>query len=233
MVEFDNDKHAEAWKELDLLDLDCEKIEPVGREHNGLEDILDRHLDKKDEPYLVCEIGSELGGSTRFFLDYLPNSKCVCIDPWPDEYKLPQEFFSRSPKLKEANASPYQLFLHMCEDYKQRILPIRDYSINGLMRFAKMNLSPDIIYVDGDHRYLGVVSDLVLSLHLFPEALLVGDDWNFSSEYSVYKGIKKSVQKGVLDVSDHFGLEIDTVKNTYFLKSEFNAKNKALNYTVA
>jgi hypothetical protein len=181
---------------------------------------------------LVCEIGTELGGSTRYLLEQLPYTSCVCIDPWPDGYKLPKEFFDNSPGLENQKASVLQLFLYFCRAYRSRILPIRAFSVEGIILLNEMGLVPEIFYVDGDHRYIGVLNDLILIHHLFPSALIIGDYWNFSSNYPVYKGIERSVQKAALDFADHFDFRIDHIKNTYVLQPDIEKRQRALNYTV-
>lgn len=90
---------------------------------------------------------------------------------------------------------------------------------------------PDIVYIDGDHRYMGVLQDLIMIHNLFPSALIIGDDWNFSSKYPIYKGIEESVQKAAIDFCDHFGLQLEAIKNTYAIQPNLEQQRIALNYT--
>lgn len=233
-MKFDPIIHNKAWDSLKSFEIDPVQIKPIGRAHNGLEEVLDKLLTDKYHPYLVLEIGSELGGSTRFFCEYLPNCDVICIDPWPDGYKMPKEFTDVCPELKDLSISSlYQLFLYFCRNFKERILPIRSFSNEGVVEIYKLNFVPDIVYVDGDHRYFGVIQDLIMIHNLFPSTLIVGDDWNFTSKYSVYKGIEKSVQKAAVDFSDHFGLQLEAIKNTYAIIPDLEQQRIALNYTTS
>jgi hypothetical protein len=230
-MRFDEEIHTSAWLPLNSLELSNADIIPRGRPHRGLEEALNRHLPRLDTEYLVLEVGCELGGSTRFFLDFLPRSSIVCIDPWPAGYKLPEDLTESEPDLKDRE-SLYEMFLYFCRAYRTRILPIRKFSAEGVVDTFRMMLVPDIIYIDGDHRYLGTLNDLILMHNLFPDALIIGDDWNFSSTSAVYKGIERSVRKAAVDFADHFGLEVHSYKNTYVIPPAKDAEQRALNYTV-
>ena len=58
-------------------------------------------------------------------------------------------------------------------------MPIRTGTIEGLERVARSGLQPDVIYVDADHGFEGVSADLQAIQRLFPQAAIVGDDWNW------------------------------------------------------
>ncbi|MBD3649070.1 MAG: class I SAM-dependent methyltransferase [Pseudomonadales bacterium] len=228
---FDKDLHDRGWSALDSKSFGDLDIEPLGRPHNGLEEVLSDFVQDRNAEFLIMEIGSELGGSTRFFLDYLPNSRVICIDPWPDGYKIPADFEAIAPYVEE-NESLLPMFLYFCRDYRDRILPLRTFSSEGIVSVYQMGMAPNVIYIDGDHRYLGTLNDLIMAHNLFPDALIVGDDWNFSSKYAIYKGIEKSVQKAATDFADHFGLELKSFANTYAVAPSIQRQRQALNYTV-
>lgn len=231
-MQFDPIIHKQAWNLVDSLNIENPNIKPVGRSHNGLEEILNQFLTDRYHTYRILEIGTELGGSTRFFCDYLPNSSVICIDPWPEGYKIPKGFTDVFPELKTlAITSLYELFLYFCKDYQERILPLRTFSNEGIIQTYQMAYIPDIVYIDGDHRYMGVLQDLIMIHNLFPSALIIGDDWNFSSKYPIYKGIQKSVQKAAIDFCDHFGLQLEAIKNTYAIQPDLEEQRIALNYT--
>lgn len=229
-MRFDKSTHDHAWEVIDAVT--APDLAPLGRPHNGLAEILGSIPFDKTAEYLLMEIGSELGGSTRFLLDYFPNASIVCIDPWPEGYKVPAEFEALKAHVRTED-SLYEFFLHFCRSYRDRILPIREFSSEGVIRALNMGLTPDIVYVDGDHRYLGTLNDLILVHNLFPEAWIIGDDWNFSSRYPVYKGIEKSVQRAAVDFADHFGLPIRNFANTYVIEPGMERQRSALNYTVS
>jgi hypothetical protein len=52
-------------------------------------------------------------------------------------------------------------------------------------------LQPDLIYVDGDHSFDSVVGDLQSALDLFPQATIVGDDWNWDTVRTAVQTVVK------------------------------------------
>lgn len=51
----------------------------------------------------------------------------------------------------------------------------------GLQEIARRGLVPDLVYVDANHTYEAVLTDIRMARELFPRALLVGDDYNWQS----------------------------------------------------
>ncbi len=148
------------------------------REHGwfreAIRDLLARHL--SDQTRLVLELGSWLGLSTRFILQAAPAADVIAIDHWrgsaehlniPDAAKL-------LPHL-------YETFLVNCWESQDRLLPLRMGTIDGLRLIFERGLAPDVIYLDADHSYEAVKADLETCLDLFPEAILIGDDWDWTS----------------------------------------------------
>ena len=60
-------------------------------------------------------------------------------------------------------------------------------SVAGLEWLKSQGIQPDMIYIDGDHHYDAVVRDLEACSRLFPDAILVGDD------FGNYKDVSKAV----------------------------------------
>ncbi len=85
----------------------------------------------------------------------------------------------RDPGLQELLPQLYETFLVNCWDEQNRIIPARAGSLEGLERVANFGLVPDLIYVDADHSFEGVTADLQAIQRLFPQATIVGDDWNW------------------------------------------------------
>lgn len=136
---------------------------------------------------LIVELGSWLGVSARFMLDHAPNAEIVCIDHW----KGSKEHFD--PSVKEYEdfqimlPTLYEAFLHECWEYRDRIVPLRVNSLDGLKIIHEYGLRPEVIYVDASHEYEDVKADIELSHTLFPEAILIGDD------YQNIKGVRHAV----------------------------------------
>jgi hypothetical protein len=72
----------------------------------------------------------------------------------------------------------YEAFLSLCWDDRDRIIPLRMSTIDGLRAVAEAGVEPDVIYVDAEHSYKAVTQELELASRLFPRARLVGDDYD-------------------------------------------------------
>lgn len=195
-----------------------EGIDPVGRPSRGLAELIEGEKVNRNNVNVVLEIGAELGGSTRRFLSEFPNCMVVSVDPWSAGYVLPLEWAHLRAKAAESQGSLLQLFLGFNLPYKERILPLRCYSHAGLIRAREVGIVPDLVYVDGDHTYHGVMMDLILAQSLFPSALIVGDDWEFTSSHERYQGINYSVQKAAKDFAQHLGRDLVIYGNSYSLQ---------------
>jgi predicted O-methyltransferase YrrM len=144
-----------------------------------------------DRTQLIVEVGSWLGLSTRFLADEAPHATVVAIDHWKGSSEHQQ------PKFSEILPVLYETFLANCWDYRQRIVPIRTSSIQGLKLVAGLGLTPDLVYIDAEHTYEAVVADLEATLNLFSKTVIVGDDWNWPG-----------VQQAVREVAERRRLSI-------------------------
>ena len=77
------------------------------------------------------------------------------------------------------------------------IVPMRMDSCAALHILKEIGVSPDLIYVDANHHYQPVLDDVSLCVELFPNALIVGDDWHY-----------EEVQRAVKEVATKHGKEL-------------------------
>jgi hypothetical protein len=135
---------------------------------------------------LIVEVGSWIGRSTRYLANLAPQATVVAIDHWQgsEEHKADAELSPFLPRL-------YETFLSECWEYRRQIIPLRADSAEGLRAVAEAGLQPDLVYIDGDHRFESVVSDLQSALDLFPQATVVGDDWNWDGVRSAVETVVK------------------------------------------
>jgi hypothetical protein len=188
------------------------------RLNGGLIEALNMHIPVLAVNPIVVEIGAELGGSTRIFLESIHGARVVSIDPWPKGYNIPQSWSFLKPAIaKYGGGSLLPLYLHYCRQYKERLTPVREFSSDGLQAIYNAGLKPSLFYVDGDHTYHGVFTDLALINSLFPDVTIFGDDWNFTSSYPRYRGIDYSVQKAAKDFAEHTSRPLEVFSNTYVI----------------
>jgi len=124
---------------------------------------------------IIVELGSWLGMSTRLMLEAAPNAAVISIDHWQGSIE-----HKDNPKIMEKLPTLYETFLVNCWEYRERLIPIRSSSNDGLKVVYDSGIRPDLILIDADHTYEGVLFDLVLSDLLFPTSLLVGDDYGWT-----------------------------------------------------
>jgi predicted O-methyltransferase YrrM len=129
---------------------------------------------------VVIELGSYAGKSTRFICQHAPNALVYCVDLWSNEF-LEQELghnYNRSGNSK----IPYNLYdtflVNMWRE-KERLLPLKMLTTEGLKMLSEAGVKPDLIYIDAGHDYEPVLEDIRLSLEYFPGAIIVGDDWDY------------------------------------------------------
>lgn len=125
-----------------------------------------------EETRLVIELGSWLGNSARFILKYAPNATVICIDHWkgsPEHAGL-KSAFDRLQTL-------YEDFLSICWDDRDRIIPVRETTLDGMRIISELGLVPDLVFIDAAHDYESVKADLEMADRLFPEATIIGDDY--------------------------------------------------------
>jgi hypothetical protein len=191
--------------------------EPPQRLNQGLVDALKKHAPSLDGDSIIVEIGAELGGSTRLFLEHFPSAHVVSIDPWPEGYHLPPAWGSLTAAVAKFGHSLLPLYLHYCRQYRDRLTAVREFSSDGLLKVYAAGLKPSLFYVDGDHTYHGVFTDLALINCLFPDIPIFGDDWKFTSSYPRYRGIEHSVQKAAKDFAEHTSRPLEVLSNTYVI----------------
>jgi len=128
---------------------------------------------------LIVEVGSWTGRSARFLASQAPWATIIAIDHWEGSSEHRED-----PELAPFLPHLYETFLSECWTFRDQIIPVRAKSTEGLQRVADAGLSPDLVYIDGDHSHEGVVKDLTLALDLFPQAVIVGDDFDWQEVQS-------------------------------------------------
>ncbi len=123
---------------------------------------------------IIVELGSFLGRSTRFLLQHAPQATVLAIDHWRGSADMQNDadVVAMLPQL-------YEQFLAASWEQRERIVPIRQSTLEGLRTVAQAGIVPDAIYLDADHSYAAVRADLALIQELFPQTPLIGDDWDW------------------------------------------------------
>ena len=136
-------------------------------------------------PFEILEVGSWAGGSAITWADALTrhhqsNGRVVCVDPWKpyfDVNKRPDAAVYREMSEALANDTIYDLFLHniTTAGHARLILPLRGASTTMLPALPRNYF--DVVFVDGDHSYAAVLTDIRAATALIKDGgLLCGDD---------------------------------------------------------
>ena len=124
-------------------------------------------------PRVIVELGSWLGLSTRWLADHAPEATIITIDHFKGspEHQASKSLSPLLDRLADA-------FHSACYSYRDRIVVMRSELADGLKEVALLGIRPELIFVDADHGVEQVLQQLALCRALFPEALLVGDDYS-------------------------------------------------------
>jgi len=119
---------------------------------------------------LLVELGSWFGQSTRWFLKHCPKATVIAVDTWLGSCEHIKKKRLLIPTL-------YETFLVNQWEWRNRLVPFRNTSLAALNFIHALGLKPDVIYFDSDHSVHGLFSELGTARDLFPDAMMVGDDY--------------------------------------------------------
>ncbi|HNZ26112.1 MAG TPA: class I SAM-dependent methyltransferase [Spirochaetota bacterium] len=139
---------------------------------------------------IFVEIGSYIGASSCFISEGIltskKQSKLYCIDTWENQ--------AMTEGLKET----YNQFISNTKQYKNIIIPIKDFSYNAIKYFIENNIKIDFLFIDGDHSYEGVKKDWDLySPLLKPNSIVLFHDigWAKGVERVINEEVKRNLKK--------------------------------------
>jgi hypothetical protein len=139
--------------------------------------------DVVEENFIVLELGSWLGASTRFFCDR--STFVIAIDHWLGSPEHQPGGYAENPKIETL----YETFIANCYDYRDRLLPLRMNTAEGVALLKAKGIKPHMVYVDADHSYAGCFADIERVTDFGRDVIITGDDF----AYEVNAGVKKAV----------------------------------------
>tara|TARA_A100001011_G_C14303001_1_gene841716 strand:+ start:584 stop:1192 length:609 start_codon:yes stop_codon:yes gene_type:complete len=149
-----------------------------------------------------AEIGVKEGDFSKILLSGWHGCKLYLIDPWENQDK---NIYDEDIHDHE---SDYHKTQYNLRDFSGRYEIIRQYSNDAHSHFAKNSL--DFIYVDGNHSYEGVKSDLEL---FYPKlkygGVMMGDDYHAHDIEKLFGfnfGVKKAVDEFCLEIKNNISL---------------------------
>lgn len=142
---------------------------------------------------IVVEIGSYLGASTCFlaFGLSLKNGVVYAVDTWTNI------------GMSEGTRDTYQEFLSNTASMQRWIRPLRGYSETIAKDFSE---KIDLLFIDGDHSYEGVSTDLRVWLPKMKNAGIIA-----FHDYSWAEGVRRVVEEFVAPIQLQPGAIIDSI----------------------
>jgi Methyltransferase domain len=152
------------------------------------EQILSRLI--TNDTKIIVEMGTWLGQSALWMARKAPQAYIVCIDTWLGSV----EHHTSYPEKRKDLPGLYSKFLFHAFPYRNQCIPLRVDTLTGLYILREYDIKPDLFYVDASHEYQAVYTDVETIWNFWPEADVVGDDWNWASVSSAVRdvaGMKK------------------------------------------
>jgi predicted O-methyltransferase YrrM len=135
-------------------------------------ELLDR---LRDKPVRILEIGSWEGRSALFFLNYLPKSRIVCIDPFEGNVEHQLEPYFRDLALKSEAQFDRNL-----AGFEDRVEKVKGSSTTVLPKLGLAGRRFDLAYIDGSHMAVDVYSDATLTWPLMESSgIIIFDDYEW------------------------------------------------------
>lgn len=170
---------------------DVEPEPALGWLSDKTREILLKHVPA--DARLIVELGSWLGLSARFLLDHAPHATLVAVDRW-----TPLDRHREMPDIQHVLPRLYETFLRNNWDYRDRLVPVRSDTLDGLRELANRKIEPNVIYVDADHSYEAVRAELQFIQKHFPRTIVVGDDFNWDGVGRAVREFAQTYRKQVI-----------------------------------
>jgi len=156
-----------------------QKKQPTKKRRISKEVIRRKFLQKLPKGGVAVEIGVWQGDFSPTIIELIAPEKLVLIDPWAhiEDDSHTEAFVGRTGKDKMD-----KIFAKVIKRFEKeigagKVAMIRDFSVPALAQFEAESIS--FAYVDGDHSYEGVKSDLAA---LFPKmkkgGIMAFDDYH-------------------------------------------------------
>ena len=164
-------------------------------------DFFNRHI-KKDAK-LIVELGTWIGSSTKWFCNNT-DASVICVDHWQGSAEHYKKFTQK--QLDEL----YDAFALSNWDHRNQITPVRMDSVSGMVKISEygINNDVDVVYIDASHNYEDVIVDLEMAYALFPNAIIIGDDFRWKNptqdrRATVYEAVNHVADKRGLMIINH------------------------------
>jgi len=156
-----------------------DKIPEVPEDRHGWFGVANRKATSEalsGKSRVVLELGAWLGTSASLLCQYAPNATVISIDHWRGSSE-----HQRVPSWKAKLPTLYETFLVNCWALRDRLIPMKTTTLEGMAEIADLGIQPDLVYIDAAHEAEPVFADVSTAHDLFRGARIIGDDWTLTS----------------------------------------------------
>ena len=170
--------------------------------------LLDQNLTKGDSFAVFVEIGTAYGGLSEYLLQRLPSLMVISIDPFLPGYdpgdvmsqfysKLQREFALQGNTSESGSEVWARAMRYSFRDFGSRYCLKHGLSSDVAAEFRNVRRvkgSVDAIFIDGDHTFAGVETDIVSWQPIVREGgLLIFNDYDASPGSTFFQGVRNNV----------------------------------------
>lgn len=169
------DKLKSVWKFPEVrpaVELDYKGGRPAGWCKPDCVNNLKKLL--TEDMKVVVDGGSWKGCSASYLLEYAPNATVICVDTWQGDPNYQKPY-------ADSLDTVYDTFCTNLWNDRDRVIPVKLSSVDGMRMLAEYEIIPDLIYVDWAHDADNVERDVDTVLDLFPTSVICGDDYSWNS----------------------------------------------------
>lgn len=190
----------------------------------GGRDLVKQEIWKRDAKILV-EVGTFMGGSAIQWLQTKPDLTVIGVDRWDGNWGPYIETMKTNPgmvrhlaHLGDVNQyiaaiiehGNFVVAMNNLLAYRNRFVPVRRASPEGLHYLKLRKIVPDIVFIDANKE----LADVEAACELFPDALICGDDWNWRNP----KTNTLDMQNILNEFCARTGFAVDAEKATWILR---------------
>lgn len=181
-----------------------------------------KNIIKNQNISLMLEIGMFFGGSALQWLKASSDLIVIGVDPFPnftnylirtyERYKNNIRLYDHSyqsllEQLKKENSTYLSIVANLW-NYQDRFIAIKNKSPAILYELKKLDIIPELIYIDTDHQ----LAELQIIKNLFPNSIITGNGWTWSKDSNF------PVQEKVVSFAKKENYQLYTSKGSWVLE---------------
>lgn len=163
-------------------------------------------LKQKRPIKIIFDLNSWMGSSILFLAYESSFSQIFALDNWCENLSVGE----LTPERTEL---AYYSFLSRCWHIKHRITHFKGAVVDSLNMLHLKGVKPDIIYINGSIDYEKALQQINYILEHFPEAVVCGEDWDFS-----FQDMILPMQRAVFAAALKYGYRIKHKDSFWYLK---------------